>query len=1012
MLSIAPVRSAAGAANYFAKDDYYTVEGSSEVSLWAGEGATDLGLSGEVTKDGFEAILNGSLPDGEAVAQVENRRAGFDLTFSMPKSASEMAYVAGDKRILAANMAAVAKTMAWVEKNLAEGRRDVEGRKVPVQTGNLVYALFQHDTSRALDPQGHIHAVIANLTRMPGGKWQALHADKLWSRNTVIGAIYHAHLRGELERLGYSLDMKGKHGTFEIAGVPKAVLAEFSQRRAEILERATHLGIKSPEGLREITKRSRDPKLGVEDRAALKQEWASRAAALGFDGKALAAAAEARSVFVPADSIFDKGYRAISDAIDTARQRLGGLLRPHDPLVDTGLARAVASPAAARTQLAVASAVRILGEREAAWPVDTLAKTALDLGLKGVTIDGVERRIVTLVDRRQLIPGVAAAADRTGRMVTTREALQTEETILAAVDKGRGSASPVVSAEAAPGRLQDAAERPLNPGQLAAATMILSSPDRSVVVQGVAGAGKSTMLQAVARVAQAEGRVIMGLAFQNKMVADLAEGAGIKAQTIASFVLANERFIAEQGTDRHQAARASFAGSMLVVDETSMVSSSDMLKLHGIAEALGVDKLVLVGDRQQLSSIDAGKAFAMIQAGGGTMARMDMNIRQRTDQLRTVAALANIGKAGAALAVLGDNVIEEADPASAAADRWLALPPTEREVTAIFASGRDARTVINERIQDGLVAEGSVKGEAFQVTVYERINTTREELRHVSTYRPGETLEVGAGGARDVGIAAGRYDVVRIVRSGKVELADGRRRIRFDPLKLSPTEQRDRLQLAEKKSLALREGDRIRWTANDKARGLFNSALARVATVESGAIVVETADRQQLRLAEGDPMLSRLDLAYSLNMHMAQGITTDKAITVMSSHERHLSNQRLFNVAVTRVRDALTMIVDDKEKLSRQLDMNPGNKTSALETLGRIDIDGRRGSAPEAPFDPGPIDGLGLPDIPAAGGELPPLPAGPATEGAGNGKTPDAPDKSGRSDTLPPLPERSLGLDL
>src|SRR3546814_3619754 len=53
------------------------------------------------------------------------------------------------KRILAANMAAVAKTMAWVEKNLAEGRRDVEGRKVPVQTGNLVYALFQHDTGRA-----------------------------------------------------------------------------------------------------------------------------------------------------------------------------------------------------------------------------------------------------------------------------------------------------------------------------------------------------------------------------------------------------------------------------------------------------------------------------------------------------------------------------------------------------------------------------------------------------------------------------------------------------------------------------------------------------------------------------------------------------------------------------------------------------------------------------------------------------------------------------------------------
>src|SRR3546814_17674216 len=107
-------------------------------------------------------------------------------------------------------MAEVQKTMAWVENNLAEGRKDVEGRKVPVQTGNLVYALFQHDTSRALDPQGHIHAVIANLTRMADGKWQALHGDKLWSHNSIIGSVYHAYLRPGLEQLGYGIDLKGK----------------------------------------------------------------------------------------------------------------------------------------------------------------------------------------------------------------------------------------------------------------------------------------------------------------------------------------------------------------------------------------------------------------------------------------------------------------------------------------------------------------------------------------------------------------------------------------------------------------------------------------------------------------------------------------------------------------------------------------------------------------------------------------------------------------------------------
>jgi len=1012
MLSVAGVRSASGAANYFAKDDYYTVEGSSEISAWGGEGADAIGLSGEVAKDAFEAILNGVLPSGEGVAQVDNRRAGYDLTFSMPKSASVMAYVAGDKRVLGANMAAVKATMAWVEKNLAEGRRDVEGRKVPVQTGNLVYALFQHDTSRALDPQAHIHAVIANLTRMPDGKWQALHADKIWSHNSVIGSIYHANLRNELEQIGYQIDMKGKHGTFEIAGVPKAVLAEYSQRREEILERATRLGIKSPEGLREITKRSRDPKLDVEDRDALRKDWADRAAAHGFDGKDLRAAAEARAGLAQPDTVLERGYRAIVDAIDGARDRLGALLRPHDPLVDTVLARAVRSPGEARTQLAVASAVRILSEREAAWPVHQLSKTALDLGLKGVTVESIERRIDRLVQNRQLVPGVATAADRTGRMVTTQEALRTEEKILGAVEEGKGKAEPILAAADAPQRLQDAAQRPLNPGQLAAATMILSSADRTVSVQGVAGAGKSTMLQAVARVAEAEGRTITGLAFQNKMVADLAEGAGINAQTIASFVLANECFIEERGTDRYDAAREKFAGTMLVVDETSMVSSNDMLKLHQISAALGFDKLVLVGDRQQLSSIDAGKAFAMIQAGGGTVARMDQNIRQRTDELRTVAALANVGKASAAMKVLGSRVVESTDPAASAADRWLALPQAEREATAVFASGREARAVINQRIQDGLVAEGSVKGAGVHLTVYERVNTTREELRYASTYRPGQTLEVGRGGAQDVGIRAGRYDVLKVHANGKVELADGRRKLRFDPQKLSPTEQRDRLQLSEKKDLHLREGDRVRWTANDKARGLHNAALARVIGIDADGVKVETADKERLTLGLGDPMLSRLDLAYSLNMHMAQGITTDKAITVMSSHERNLSNQRLFNVGVTRVRDELTMIVDDREKLERQLDMNPGNKTSALETLGRLEIDGRKepGAQPREKFDPGPIDGVDLSDLPPLPGDLPPLPEGAAPAAKDPQRPPDV--KPDRGDVLPPLPERSLGLDL
>ncbi len=543
-------------------------------------------------------------------------------------------------------------------------------------------------------------------------------------------------------------------------------------------------------------------------------------------------------------------------------------------------------------------------------------------------------------------------------------------------------------------------------------------------VQGDAGAGKSTMLSAVARVAEAEGRTILGLAFQNKMVADMKAGAGIEAQTIASFVLANHRFVTWREGPAYEEARARLAGATLLVDESSMVSSNDMLKVHQIVDALGIDKLALVGDRQQLSSIDAGKAFAMIQAGGGTMARMDQNVRigkpgqpltSQEEKLLIVAKLASRGKSSEAMRVLGDKVIESDGPALDAADRWLALPPEERAVTAVFASGREARAIINERIQAGLASEGTLKGEAIRLLVYERVNMTREELRYAANYQRGQTLEVWRGGARDVGLEGGRYQVTKVHANGRIDLLRGREKIRFYPQQLSPTETRDRLQLSETKILTLREGDMIRWTANDKPRELLNAATARVAGVDTNGVTVDLGGDKRLTLPVGDAMLSRLDLAYSLNMHMAQGITTDKAITVMSSQERNLSNQRLFNVGVTRVREDLTMIVDDKEKLARQLDHNPGNKTSSLETVGRLDIDGKKAGAPREPFNPGPIDGDTLPSGGDPAGLPPDLPPLSDSNSAAAGQPSDpgqAPDKLDRADILQPLPERSLGLDL
>ena len=961
MHSIASVKSASGAANYFAKDDfasgeYYTGEQAGDVSLWGGEGARDLGLSGEVTKDAFAKVLNGELPSGERVAQVDNRRPGYDLTFSMPKSLSLMALVGGDKRILGpdgVNAEAVKLTMAWVEKNLAEGRKDIDGKKVPIKTGNLVFAMFEHDTSRALDPQSHIHVIAANLTKMLDGKWQALHADKIWANNTVIGSIYHAYLRGLTEtKLGYQTRLDGKHGTFEIDGVPKSVIDANSQRREQILLKAEQLGIVSGKGRVEVAVNTRDAKTKVEDRQALYQSWVDKNAALGFDGKALLAEALSRTQAREATGPIERSYQVIAEAVTAARETVAGLLRSPDPLVDRGFVRLSQSTGQANAQLAVASAIRIHGQREAAFDTNRVAKTALDLGLRGVTIDHVDARIAQLIKKEQLLVGQIRQDGRMVDAVTTPEALRTEEKILAAVEAGKGRATPIIAAADAPERLQAASAHELNPGQLAAATLLVSSPDRIVVVQGVAGAGKSTMLQATADVARSEGKRVLGLAFQNKMVADLKEGlkprdmsvddmkeAGLNAQTIASFIWDNQKHVANPNTPEAAAKRAEMKDTIIVVDETSMVSNPDMLKLLTIAEALGVDRIGQIGDRQQLLPIDLGKAFAMVQAAGVSMARMDENIRQRTDQLRTVAALTNIGKASEALRVLGDKVVEHENPAEKASEMWLALSPEDRAVTAIFASGREARGTINQKVQEGLAADGTLKGEPLHLTIHQSHNLTREEMRYAQSYKPGLTLQIEAR-VDEVNLKRGAAEITRTFENGKVEIAVNGRRQKFDPQRISPMMEQDRLQLSTLETIKIYEGDRVRWTTNDKERGINNAAMATVTSIENGRVTVELASKEKLTLEPGDPMLSRLDLAYALNVHMAQGVTADKAIGVMHSYESNLSNQRLTNVVVTRVRDDLVMVVDDQKKLERQLDRNPGNKTSSLESLGRLDIDG------------------------------------------------------------------------
>lgn len=1001
------VRSAGGAAKYFASDNYYTAEQAQAASEWHGAGADDLGLKGNVDRGDFESVLGGKLPGGKQVGDEENRAHGTDFTFSMPKSASLLAYVSGDKRLLGANMAAVKETMIWAEENLAEARIKKDGKAIPIRTGNLVYALFPHDTSRSLDPQAHIHAVVANMTRLPqqfrnptrlgaNGEvirddgWRAWHNGEMWKANAVLAAIYHAALRDKIEQLGYATRLEGKHGAFEIVGVNREAIDGFSKRREDIKAKAEALGIKSREGLLEVTLRTRDPKLDAGDRATLAARWREEAKSYDYTGDRVYAAALERTR--ERSGLVDRGAIVVGAAVIDARSRLGDFLRrPYDPLVDQGLARITLLPSTARTQFAVASAIRILAEREAAFRSNDVLKTALNLGLKGVTHDKVERRMAQLAAKGELIPEKSERYDGAIDHVTTREALRQERRILLAMDAGIGQARPLMSADVAAARLQElAGERPLNPEQLSAAIQMVSSSDRIVLVQGRAGAGKSTMLQPVAKAEALDAAALLlaaggkravlltadatgggkgnarGLAFQNKMVADLKSDTGLEALTVHSFLFRNEKFLSGRASAEAFAARkAELRGSYLILDEASMISNEQMDKLVRLANLMEVGRLAIVGDRKQLSAIEAGKSFAVMQArtvrDDLPLNTVNTNMRQQTPLMRAVADLADAGQVRAAIELLGDRVVQSNDRIGAASEAWLALSPDERAATTLLPSSREGRSRANEIIQEGLRSEGTLTGEGRSLTVRERVNVAREELRYAHFWKDASILEVGAS-RNSLGLGPGDYRIERIYSNGRIGLRDEHgRRHRIDPAKIDPTNRHDSLQLSNDKIIRVHDGETIRWTANDRAREMWNATIARVESVDRDQVFVRLTNGDLQILRGGDPMLKRIDLAYAINTHMAQGITNETVFAVMGAAERNLSNARSFLVNLTRQKSDVRLFTDDRDKLARQLENNRGNKSSALETVGELRVEALL-SGPWKVFDPGPLpDDLGMP---------------------------------------------------
>jgi conjugative relaxase-like TrwC/TraI family protein len=931
MLSVATVRSAGGAASYFAADNYYTREqGQGE---WFGKGAEALGLSGNVDPKTFEVLLRGELPDGSRVGREGIHRAGIDLTFSMPKSWSLIALVGGDRRIVEAYGEAVKATLAWAEKNAAQARVDTGNGQRLVQTGNLVIGLFEHDTSRAQEPQSHFHAVVANITQLPNGEWRALRNDKLWSLNTLLNTMTMAHFRTSVEAMGYQVGDRSKHGNFEAAGIARNMIMAFSTRRQQILDKVAGMASRTPEAFHAATLMTRTDKAPIEDRPALYAGWKETATEIGLDLGAVRAEADARvaSQHGIGARMGDVVAPIVTKAKDLANSFASALgLRSNDPYLPRTFPNKTPSEVAAAH--AVASAIRHLEQREAGFSITEIYKAALDFGLP-TRIDEVERAVTRQIANGNLHRG----QDERAGMVTTAQALDTERRILAGVDAGRNAVHPVLSSELAADSLQtlarDRSGYNLNAGQEAAGRLMFASKDRIIAIQGVAGAGKSSVLAPAARLFEAQGHKVMGLAVQNTLVRMLERDTGIASMTVA-------RFVKTYGAESKAPAPASLKGAVLIVDEASMLANADQLQLIEIANRHDVARLVFVGDSRQLGAVDAGKPFALVQDAGIETARMDANLRARDSTVRGVAEAAQAGDVAKAMMLLGAKVIEaDGTVVEQATQKWLSLPKAQRDQTMIFASGRRLRDAVNTSVQESLKVRGELGERGHPIQVLDRVNLTNEELRYSHHYQPRRVVELGRS-IREQRLDAGRYTITEVDQNGRVHMRDEQGKAhRLAPDRVrqdSHGQNNNRLALYDLKKRTIHAGDRIRWTANDHERGLLNADRATVTAIGNDRIGIETSSGIKLALAANDPMLARIDLAYAYNAHMAQGMTADRAIVVIESRDTRLLTRQNFLVSVTRARDDLTIYVDKADKALARLEPQTGEKTSALKTIGEV----------------------------------------------------------------------------
>jgi conjugative relaxase-like TrwC/TraI family protein len=634
--------------------------------------------------------------------------AGFDLTFSPPKSVSVLwaaAPAEGRQKIWDAHHEGVAAAMRFIEREASLSRTGYTGVR-QVDTTGLITASFDHRTSRAGDVHIHTHTATLNRVRCDDGAWRALDGRALYRCAAAARAIYERVREAALERdLGVRHELDPVSGAREIVGVDPAVRRLFSSRRIEIEGRLVELvakwraehGADPSEWM--VTRlaewarlETRAPKGPGEATADALARWDAQTRA--ELGRSLNSVWDAATHPNTADRAGDTDSRLSADDV------LAAALRAVDQAKSTWTRYDLARELTRWIDIDTGQPADVTLAR-----VDRLVATALTpdncLGVVSLTAPPA---FVTPSSLRRDSDGTSVYTEHGADRYTTNVGLAIERHLLAAARNTTGRRVDQTVIDTA------IARRGLDGEQATAVTAVLASGRTLDALVGPAGTGKTTAMAAVADAWASGGGQVLGVSTAENATRVLAGQAGIPTVNAAKLIYEHTQRPPERRQERWwQDSYAIAPGALVILDEAGMASRQTIDALTAICTCNNA-KLLLVGDPEQLPSPDAGGAFELIatHTGAATLGQVRRfeHAWERAASLRLRAGdptvLDDYDRRGRITGGTTADQAEDAALAAAMADRARGLD------VYLLADTNDTVARLSRRVRDQLVAAGRV----------------------------------------------------------------------------------------------------------------------------------------------------------------------------------------------------------------------------------------------------------------------------------------------------------------